>query len=61
MVYCESSTCAAAAQLLAFPQVEPISPPTLSYTYQVHCPAVYKLPECEIDDVVVVVVVVVVV
>ena len=28
----------ALAQLLAFPQVLPILPPTLSYTYQVHWP-----------------------
>lgn len=38
---------AALAQLLAFPQVLPILPPTLSYTYQVHWPAVYKLPDVE--------------
>ena len=43
---------AAEAQLLAFPHVEPICPPTLSNTYQVHWPAVYKLPEVEDIDVV---------
>ncbi len=60
MITVNPAPCAAALQLLAFP-IENRLLAYLSYTYQVHCPAVYKLPECEIDDVVVVVVVVVVV
>ncbi len=38
---------ATVGQLLAFPQVLPILPPTLSYTFQVHWPAVYQLPDVE--------------